>query len=886
MGPTRTRARKWETLRLECSPPTTANQVQSPTGSLPEIFKWESYRTMSLVGRFSRGSSVLPPFYFGAAPFSPHLTLIGCQDVGEGVGRKRLCWREGKRRPSGEGKRSRQGQVTVGDRVFLFLFVFLQQPATAKSYLSFGEERERWEKKPITEGKKDPTGAESRKIFMRREIHSRTGGMRRAYETSRGQWKRYHDTAARRTKPPLVAARFNCGKCIDGRPNVRIAANYGAKDRGYALAFISGIDFAIYDDKRARAGRKKRRIGFRGAKTHLDSEDGVGVPGIPRIPTLAPGGQQPPACNRGQHWLADSEHTPGTVFAPFNLFEIIPARLLRALCLAGWKGIFLVRGLTPRGGYGRHGHGVLQTLKRNTMSAYTRQKAKLYRNRIRLERASRKQSSDTHKTPYDRVKRCRELLFSIRSYRKAWAAAVTRAAELLHFKQVQLLKGLHYLRTSSVRSFHKLFRTTISAALLLAASKQDNSVKLCVEGFCTDGTRRLTPGLRGTFAEYPRAIGETKAAPLYPGDASALYEGAFPALREREENDAKRGGGENSPAIPLANLHFCYYSFSETPTHSRRRGVVHLSAYNFNKASGNSGVVMNGLCAIQRTDLGRAHSCPSNPSVQRSRDLQLVERQLPFLPVHQSNIDYLVTLEFCRTEVLTDDGLLGATVAERLACSPPTKANRAQSLAGLPDFRKWESDASSTARLHAPDQCFARRGDERVDEHVSIAPSTPQVLGPQTCNIPSTRQQQCLNGGDACCRIGRGVATHRVEGRGLAAVSMVTSASTPPPPSHSNKTSPAAGSSLECPSARDLKPQCRHYIRRILQKNQDPKKPSNDYFLENCNGIFNKMPQTDKAATTGRYSTRFATQIAAVARYRASVVGDSFCQVIGFPKAE
>ncbi|KAJ8876792.1 hypothetical protein PR048_021239 [Dryococelus australis] len=48
-------------------------------------------------------------------------------------------------------------------------------------------------------------------------------------------------------------------------------------------------------------------------------------------------------------------------------------------------------------------------IKLNTMSAYTRQKAKSkYRNCIRLERASQKQSSDTHKTPYDRVKRCLE----------------------------------------------------------------------------------------------------------------------------------------------------------------------------------------------------------------------------------------------------------------------------------------------------------------------------------------------------------------------------------------------------------------------------------------------------------------------------------------------
>ncbi|KAJ8872301.1 hypothetical protein PR048_025905 [Dryococelus australis] len=48
-------------------------------------------------------------------------------------------------------------------------------------------------------------------------------------------------------------------------------------------------------------------------------------------------------------------------------------------------------------------------LKLNTVLDYTRQKSKSkYRNNIRLERASQKQSSDTHKTPYDRVKRCRE----------------------------------------------------------------------------------------------------------------------------------------------------------------------------------------------------------------------------------------------------------------------------------------------------------------------------------------------------------------------------------------------------------------------------------------------------------------------------------------------
>ncbi|KAJ8865914.1 hypothetical protein PR048_033437 [Dryococelus australis] len=45
----------------------------------------------------------------------------------------------------------------------------------------------------------------------------------------------------------------------------------------------------------------------------------------------------------------------------------------------------------------------------DTISAYTRQQAKpKWINRVLLERASQKQSSDTHKTPCDGVKRCRE----------------------------------------------------------------------------------------------------------------------------------------------------------------------------------------------------------------------------------------------------------------------------------------------------------------------------------------------------------------------------------------------------------------------------------------------------------------------------------------------
>ncbi|KAJ8868482.1 hypothetical protein PR048_030010 [Dryococelus australis] len=55
--------------RLARSPPTKANRVQSPAGS-PDSRKWESSRTMPLVGGFSRRSPPSPTRHSGAAPYS------------------------------------------------------------------------------------------------------------------------------------------------------------------------------------------------------------------------------------------------------------------------------------------------------------------------------------------------------------------------------------------------------------------------------------------------------------------------------------------------------------------------------------------------------------------------------------------------------------------------------------------------------------------------------------------------------------------------------------------------------------------------------------------------------------------------------------------------
>ncbi|KAJ8867760.1 hypothetical protein PR048_031563 [Dryococelus australis] len=55
-----------------CSPPTRANRVQSPSWPLPDFRKWESFRAMPLVGGFPRGSPVSPALAF-RRPLHSHL---------------------------------------------------------------------------------------------------------------------------------------------------------------------------------------------------------------------------------------------------------------------------------------------------------------------------------------------------------------------------------------------------------------------------------------------------------------------------------------------------------------------------------------------------------------------------------------------------------------------------------------------------------------------------------------------------------------------------------------------------------------------------------------------------------------------------------------------
>ncbi|KAJ8891437.1 hypothetical protein PR048_003965 [Dryococelus australis] len=66
--------------RLAPSPPTKANLAQSPAGS-PDFRKWESCRTMSLVGGFSRGSPVSPTPSFRCRSIFTTITLLSSQHI-------------------------------------------------------------------------------------------------------------------------------------------------------------------------------------------------------------------------------------------------------------------------------------------------------------------------------------------------------------------------------------------------------------------------------------------------------------------------------------------------------------------------------------------------------------------------------------------------------------------------------------------------------------------------------------------------------------------------------------------------------------------------------------------------------------------------------------
>ncbi|KAJ8873461.1 hypothetical protein PR048_024279 [Dryococelus australis] len=79
--PTRLKGEATMALWLTCSPPTKANWVQSPVGSLAHFRMWKSCQTMLLVGEISRGSPVSPTLSFWCFSIFTSIVLIDSQDL-------------------------------------------------------------------------------------------------------------------------------------------------------------------------------------------------------------------------------------------------------------------------------------------------------------------------------------------------------------------------------------------------------------------------------------------------------------------------------------------------------------------------------------------------------------------------------------------------------------------------------------------------------------------------------------------------------------------------------------------------------------------------------------------------------------------------------------
>ncbi|KAJ8885716.1 hypothetical protein PR048_011914 [Dryococelus australis] len=67
--------------RLGCSPPTKANRVRSPAGSLRIFASGNRAGRCLLSAGFLRDLQFPPPLHSGAVPYTPHFTLIGFQDL-------------------------------------------------------------------------------------------------------------------------------------------------------------------------------------------------------------------------------------------------------------------------------------------------------------------------------------------------------------------------------------------------------------------------------------------------------------------------------------------------------------------------------------------------------------------------------------------------------------------------------------------------------------------------------------------------------------------------------------------------------------------------------------------------------------------------------------
>ncbi|KAJ8891732.1 hypothetical protein PR048_004267 [Dryococelus australis] len=294
--------------------------------------------------------------------------------------------------------------------------------------------------------------------------------------------------------------------------------------------------------------------------------------------------------------------------------------------------------------------------KLNTISAFTRQKAKSkYRNRIWLERASRKQSSDTYKTPYDRVKRVpgtrTETLHALRvgaMRRLGVRVSVARIApSLLDLGRAEKENFASSMTCALNPSVLCILEPQVSVHWLLPHTwelwdSQGVSLQVCYWFRGVQGRREFT------FCWTTQCL-NSELGELGPSSHLSTFS-LSPARLQQFSRAVDTGQGR---ALMLKTI-LVYISNAPSLLQARDRN-----------ASAHEPGALSRWCNLPDLVKLSLHEAEEYPGSSTLAGLQ----KRPKIP----RINYAD----------------GVTVAERLACSPPTKAIQVQSPAG--SLRMWES---------------------------------------------------------------------------------------------------------------------------------------------------------------------------------------------------
>ncbi|KAJ8873842.1 hypothetical protein PR048_024678 [Dryococelus australis] len=345
-------------------------------------------------------------------------------------------------------------------------------------------------------------------------------------------------------------------------------------------------------------------------------------------------------------------------------------------------------------------------------NSYTQARLKLYstcsslgRTHIRLERASQNHSIDTHKTPYDRVKRFRE--------RKKKSTKASERVNVDVFTQNKRPSPQHsqtqfyseceqeidystrasgpgrYFRAGVLvritghknyrdRQRHEIFPTvTVSLKLMTAQAKKKKKNTRCGGERKKDGT--LDRGAR--IGECPH---------LLISQSRFATELIATLLRLSLCDDSDRGCDHLTALSVAAIDHLLRVAMWALRPVSPTRNKLGAS-----KATLKMKQSLRMSKRRRRLDnkfLPDVKQYESQENVERNEGK--IERRQDQTPTSSNKTEDFVS-EYKRLSASPEylsTIHIWATVAERLACSPPTKANRVRSPAGLlPDFRLWES---------------------------------------------------------------------------------------------------------------------------------------------------------------------------------------------------